>query len=263
MAVLLLADGRLQGNRFLRNAQNLTHLVHRHIQLCCDLLRRRVAPVFVQQLRVRLFDLVDRFNHVYGDADGTRLIGDGTCNRLTDPPRCVGREFEPLCVVELVHGFNKPQIPLLDQIEKLHAAPDVPFCNAYDQSKIRFRETLLGLLVVFTDAHGKLDFFLRRQQRHAADLFEIDLNGIVHGGRAVFRLGSGSLLPFGHLAVEIQIFQHRIAHIIHDFDILCFDGLIQAVEVFHIDVHFHNDCVDFLCRQFAGCLTSFQKCSDN
>lgn len=67
MAILLLADGRFKGDGLLCDAQNLAHLVNRHIKLRGDFLRRRVTPVFVQKLAVGFLHLVDGFHHMHGD----------------------------------------------------------------------------------------------------------------------------------------------------------------------------------------------------
>ena len=61
----------------------------------------------LQELTADADDLVDGLHHMYGDADGTGLIGDGAGDGLTDPPCGVGGELVALGVVELFHGLDQ------------------------------------------------------------------------------------------------------------------------------------------------------------
>ena len=90
MAVLLLADGGLKGDRLLSHTHYLAHLVNGHIEYLGDFLRRGVSAVLVQQLAVGLFDLVYGLDHVDGDSYRPRLVGYGAGYRLPYPPCGVG-----------------------------------------------------------------------------------------------------------------------------------------------------------------------------
>ncbi len=102
VGVLLLADRRLKRHGFLRDLHDLVDACNADAHLLCDLLGARVAAELLQELARDAHELVDRLNHVHGDADGARLVGDGTRNRLPDPPRRVCAEFIALAVVELL-----------------------------------------------------------------------------------------------------------------------------------------------------------------
>ena len=76
----------------------------------------------MEQLALNAHELVDSFNHVHGNTNGTRLVGDSTRNSLTNPPRGIRGELEALRVVKLLDGANKAQVAFLDQIQEQHAA---------------------------------------------------------------------------------------------------------------------------------------------
>ncbi|MPM35993.1 hypothetical protein SDC9_82588 [bioreactor metagenome] len=157
MGIVLLADRRFQRNRLLRNLDNLAHLLFGDAHLLGNLVRARVTAVFLHELAVDSDEFVDRFHHVHGNADGARLIRYGTGNRLTNPPGGVRGEFIALAVVELFHRFDEAEVAFLNQIEKQHAAPDVPLGNGNDEPEVRFRKLMLGVWVAVRHALG--DFY--------------------------------------------------------------------------------------------------------
>ena len=138
VAVLLLADRGLEGDRLLAHPQDLPHLIHRHIQLVGDLLGAGLMAVGVQQLAGDLLDPVDRLDHVHRDADGAGLVGNRAGDRLADPPGGVGRELKALGVVELLDRLDEAEVPLLDEVQKLHPPPDIPFGDRDDQPQVGF-----------------------------------------------------------------------------------------------------------------------------
>src|SRR6476646_1879742 len=104
MRIFLLADGRLEADGFLRNLQDLADLVERKLHLLGDLFGRGLASVLLDEVTRGADQLVDRLDHVHGDADRARLVGDGPRDRLADPPRRVRGELVATLVVELVDG---------------------------------------------------------------------------------------------------------------------------------------------------------------
>ena len=143
MAVLLLTDGRFQRNRLLRHAHDLPYLFHRHLQLFGDLLVGRLVTVLVQQLAVHLFHLVDGLHHVYRNANGTCLVGNGTGDCLPDPPCCIGGKLKALGVVKLLNRLDQAQIALLNEVKELHAASHIALGNGNHQTEVRLGKTLL------------------------------------------------------------------------------------------------------------------------
>ena len=144
------------------------------------------------------------------DADGSRLVGDGAGDSLTDPPRRVGGELVALGVVELLDRLDETQIALLNEVKEEHSAPDVALGDGDDQTQVRLGELLLGalaalalgierlallvgdLLAALLDlletllgcvagghGRGQLDLLVRRQQGNLADLLEVHAHGVV------------------------------------------------------------------------------------
>ena len=76
MRILLVADRRFEADRLLGDLQHLADLFERHGEFLGQFLGRRLAADLVQHLARGTDQLVDRLDHMHGDADGARLIGD-------------------------------------------------------------------------------------------------------------------------------------------------------------------------------------------
>src|SRR5262249_58692418 len=74
--ILLVADRRLDGERLPGKLEDFPHLLHWHAELFGKLLGRRLATDLVEHLARRAHDLVDGLDHVHGNADSARLVGD-------------------------------------------------------------------------------------------------------------------------------------------------------------------------------------------
>ena len=51
---------------------------------------------------------------MYGNADGTCLVGNGTRNGLANPPRSISAELVALTVIEFFNGFQQSQVAFLN-----------------------------------------------------------------------------------------------------------------------------------------------------
>ena len=143
VAVFLVADGRFEGDRLLRDLQNLADLFERHAELLGELLRRRFAADLVEHLARGTHQLVDRLDHVDRDADGARLVGDRTRDRLPDPPCRIGRELVAAAVLELVDRLHQADIAFLDEIEELQPAVRVFLRDGDHEAEVRLDHLLL------------------------------------------------------------------------------------------------------------------------
>src|SRR3972149_8713300 len=160
VAVFLLADGRLQRDRFLGDLQHLADLLQRDVHPLRDLLRSRLAPRLLDEVARGSNQLVDRLDHVHRDPDRPRLVGDRPRDRLADPPGGVGRELVPPPILELVDRLHQADVPLLDEVEELQPAVGVLLGDGHHQAKVRLDELLLGLpdlaLALFDGPQGIL-----------------------------------------------------------------------------------------------------------
>ena len=92
-----------------------------------DLVGPRLAAQPLHELALDVHDLVELLDHVDGDADRPRLVGDRTRHRLPDPPGRVRRELVAAPVVELLDGADQAERPFLDQVEEGQPAPRYAF----------------------------------------------------------------------------------------------------------------------------------------
>ena len=144
-----------------RHLQDLAHLLGGDAHLLADLLRACGSrPRSCSSWRWMRDELVDRLDHVHGDADRPGLVGDRARDRLADPPRRVRRELVALGVVELLDRADQPEVPLLDQVEEQHAATDVPLRDRDDEAQVRLDQLALGELAVAFDAAQEVDQLL-------------------------------------------------------------------------------------------------------
>ena len=86
MRIIFFTNRRFKRNRFLGDFQNFTNLFSRKIHFCADFLRNRFATKVLKHLALNSDQLIDCFNHVNRNPNGTCLIRNGTRNRLPDPP---------------------------------------------------------------------------------------------------------------------------------------------------------------------------------
>ena len=121
MGFLVLPDGRFERHRLLRDLLRFADRVEGKIHTSCELLGSWFTSEFLHQLPAGASLLVDRLNHVYGNADGAGLIGDGASDPLANPPGRIGGELVSAAPFEFVGALHETDIALLDQIEELHA----------------------------------------------------------------------------------------------------------------------------------------------
>ena len=127
---------------------------------------------------LRIF--IDRFHHVNRNTDRSRLIGECTCNRLANPPGCIGRKFETFSKVELLNRAEEPDIPLLHQIKQgeIVRSTDILLRDRHYQSEIGFGKPLFCRSITRFHRFGKSHFFLPGNERHTPDFFEIHLHQV-------------------------------------------------------------------------------------
>ena len=85
------------------------------------------AANFMQHLAPCAHQFVDRFDHMHRNADGARLIGNRTCDRLTDPPGGIGGKLIAAAIFKFIHRFHQANVAFLNQIKELQTAVGVFF----------------------------------------------------------------------------------------------------------------------------------------
>src|SRR5262249_36490601 len=143
MAVFFLADRRLQRDRLLRDFENFAHLVDRHVRLGRGLVRSGLAAELLHELAGGSDELVDGLDHVHGDADGARLVGDRAGDRLADPPGRIRRELVAATVFELVDGLHEADVAFLDEVEELQTAVRVLLRDRDHEPEVRLDHLFL------------------------------------------------------------------------------------------------------------------------
>ena len=150
---------------------------------------------FPEDLARNTVHLVDRFDHVHGNADGTRLIGDGTGNGLTNPPGRVSRKLVSAPVFEFIHRFHQADIAFLNQIEELQSAIGVFFGNGNHQPQIGFRHFALGAARLrLAGGHAAIDFL---------EVLQRDANLLLQGQQVLLLLENRGLDIGPALAIRL------------------------------------------------------------
>ena len=255
MAVVLFTDRRFERDRLLRDLDDLPDLFFGDPHFLCDLLRPRVASVLLHQLPIHANELIDRFDHVYRNANGARLICDRTRDRLPDPPRRIGGKLISLAVIEFFDRFDQTEVAFLNKIEEQHAAADISLCNRNNQTQVRLRQLVFGLRVAFRHSLGDLDLFRRAEQRHFADLLQVHTDGIVNVD-ALRRCENA--LQLRDLLIDVL----RHFHLFYDINVERLDMIVQFFDLFLIEFQFLQRVHDLLVGQDALALPGFQEFFD-
>ena len=119
-----------------------------HVHGLCELLIRGISPEVHGQLPADSIQTVHGLHHVDRNADRPCLVCNGSCDGLPDPPGRVGREFESLPELKLVHSLDQAHVALLDEIQEGHAVVDVLLGNGYHKAQIRLGQGISRIIPV-------------------------------------------------------------------------------------------------------------------
>ncbi len=146
-----------------------------------DLLGLWFAPEARTQRALHPDEAVDLLEHLHGDADGARLLGDAPQDGLPDPDGGVGREPQAALGLETVRGADEAEIALLDEVEHRQAAIAVAARQVHHEPEIGDDDLLAGGGIPGAGAAGEFQQFGMREQGHAPDLGQIDVQQIALG----------------------------------------------------------------------------------
>src|SRR3954452_16472221 len=178
LGLLLVAHRLLERDRGLGRALDRVDLLRVDAGGVGDLLVGGLAAELGDELALAAADLVELLDHVDGDADRPRLVGQRAGDGLADPPRRVGRELEALAVVELLSGAHEAERPLLDEVEEGQPLVAVVLGDRDDQAQVGLDHLLLGVEVAALDALGEVALLLRGEQPDLADVLEEQLQRV-------------------------------------------------------------------------------------
>src|SRR5918995_3353022 len=189
LGLLLVADRLLERDRRLGGALDRVDLLRVDPRDVGDLLRGGLAPQLRDELALGPADLVELLHHVDRDADRAGLVGQGTRDRLADPPRGVGRELEALAVVELLRRAYQTECALLDEVEERESLVPVVLRDGDDEPQVGLDHLLLGVEVAALDPASEVDLLLGGEQPDLADVLQEQLKGI--GGHVRLQVDRG------------------------------------------------------------------------
>ena len=209
------------------------------VEVAGDLGDRRLARQLGPQLPLGPVNLVELLDDVHGHPDRPALVGDRARDGLADPPGRVGRELEPLAVVELLGRADEPDRSLLDQVEERQALVAVALGDRDDEAQVGLDHRLLGGVIAQLDPLRELDLLRRGEERHLADVLEEELQRV---GRDL-RLGRPLLLDLGLALLAAD-----------DVDLGLFERGVELVELRRIEVELVEREGDLLGVELAGSL---------
>src|SRR4029077_2989286 len=140
-----LPDRGLERDWLLRHLQDRPNTIHWQKHFFGHFVGRRFSPVFLHQLFLHPHELVDRLDHMHGNSDRARLVGNGARDGLANPPSRVSGKFVSSTVFKFLDRFHQPHIAFLDQIQKRKAAIGVFFCDGNNETKIGLDHFRFGL----------------------------------------------------------------------------------------------------------------------
>src|SRR5215831_6909937 len=243
LGLVLVTDRLLERDRSLRAAADVLDLLRAEIQVLADLGGRRLASELGAELALGADDLVQLLDDVHRHADGARLVRERTSDRLADPPRRVGRELEPLAVVELLRGANKADRSLLDQIEEGQALVAVLLRDRDDEAQVGLDHLLLRAVVTALDPLRELDLLRGGEQVDLPDVLQEELQRVC---RDLARLLHRCLVVFLRPG--------------DDLDMELFECVVEVVDLGGIEVELVQRDSDFVGVQLAAFATGVQKC---
>src|SRR5208283_1524228 len=221
MRILFLTNRRFQRNGFLRDLQDLAHLGDRDVHAFGNFLAGGLAAKLLHQLPAGAHQFVDGLDHVHGNTNGARLIGDGARDGLADPPGRVGRELVAAAPFEFIHGLHQADVAFLNEVQKLQPAVGVFLGDGHNEPQVRFDQFFLGLFrfrfAALNNRQGTLQFG-QPDLAGVLDVLQLRAPGaqLAAGFRGVLALGYvRAALQAARFALQGLQPLDRAAHLVH------------------------------------------------
>ena len=143
-AVFFIPHGRFQTDGLFGDFHDLADFIQRHLQLNGQFLGCGFAANFMHHLARCAHNFIDGFDHMNRDPNGSGLIGDGSCDGLTNPPCGIGGKFVASAVFKFIHGLHQANVTFLDQIQKLQSSVRIFFGNGDDKAQVGLDHFFFG-----------------------------------------------------------------------------------------------------------------------
>ena len=151
MAVFAVAHRAVEADRVTAHRRHPPGLVYGCAGPGGDLLDRRLAAIFLEQLPGHVPHSAHRLDHVHRDADRAALVGHRAGDRLPNPPGCIGAELKAAAILELVDRPHEPRVALLDQVEEGQSTVAILLRDRDNEPKVALGEPPFGLLILGED----------------------------------------------------------------------------------------------------------------
>ena len=262
LGLLLVADRLLERDRRSRGELDRLDLARVDAGHVGDLLGRRLSAERRGQAALGPADLVQLLDDVDRDPDRARFISESAGDRLTDPPGRVGRELEPLAVVELLRRADKTDRALLDQVEKRQPLVAVVLRDRDDQPQVRLDHLLFRVQLPALDPLGEIDLLLGAQQPHLADALHQQLKGI--GGHVGLEVKRGLGLAPTALVGDTVHLRRRVRGIdlFDELDLGPLEEAVQLLDVGLVEVELGRGGLDLGVCEHAELLAACDQALD-
>ena len=88
--------------------------------MLCDFFDGWLSSQILKQSLLSIVNLIDRLKFIDGDSDGSCLRINGASDTLSNPPRSIGRKFEPFCPIKLFYRLDQTKISQITIFEVLY-----------------------------------------------------------------------------------------------------------------------------------------------
>ena len=105
-----------------------------HLGFRRNLLASWFTTKLLQQMLLNVAQLAHGFNHVHRHANGSRMIGDGSRDRLANPPCRIRAELVATLILVLVHGAHQTGVAFLNNVKERQATVAILLGNADHQA---------------------------------------------------------------------------------------------------------------------------------
>src|SRR6266700_3270934 len=130
------------------SSEERSHLFYARLRLFCQVHERWLSSPWklLPQLLPGAFQAPELLDLVERQVDGARLLGDGTADKLANPPGGIGAEAIAEIGVKLLDGTHQPQIALVPPVFQCYPQTSIVTGDRKHEAQIGLGEPPAGLL---------------------------------------------------------------------------------------------------------------------